>query len=417
MSSVRAWPAAVVAALIVFFGVAPPANAEATATPGCRPQVADVVLPAEKVRSGAEAVGSVRLDCAWHRPVRVALASADASWVSVPPRLVVPAGQTEAAFPIQTHQPDYIYGDFNVAITASAHGHEVTKPLGLLPGLKFLVVSPLISGDYVDINIGINGTAPAEGLTIDMESDHEALEVWPIKIPNGALGVAGRHGKSVRIPQDAEVTVTARLPGQSMSAVVTMQAWRYDADWRLTGPDTVRGGGRAALTLDLPEPIPHDGVEVTFTSDDRGVGVPSPRMLYEGTSGQVAVRPSLRNDINGLVTVTAEMEGVGTRSHTFRVLPGLKAIEFPWPLYPDQTFEGTLHLGAVTDEAVTVALSSDVPSLRVPAEVTVPAGASSVAFTGTTVGPVPEWGESATVTATLDGTSIVEYAYVEPPLS
>ncbi|WP_143220837.1 hypothetical protein [Actinomadura sp. CNU-125] len=336
--------------------------------------------------------------------------------MSVPPRLVVPAGETEAAFPIRTHQPDYIYGEFNVAITASLHGHEVSKPLGLLPGLKFLVVSPLISGDYVSVNIGLNGPAPAGGLTIDMKSDHEALRVEPITIPSSALGVAGRYGETDRIPEDAEVTVTASLPGQSISTVVTLKAWRYDADWSFTGPDTARGGGGVGLTLDLPEPIPHDGVEVTFTTDDEGVDVPSPRMLYEGTSGPITVRPFLHNDISGPVTVTAEMEGVGTRSHTFRVLPGLKSLEFPWELFPDQTFEGTLHLGTVTDEAVTVTLSSDVPSLRVPAEVTVPAGASSVVFTGTTVGPVPDWGDSATVTATLDGTSIVGHAYIRPPL-
>ncbi|QFG21380.1 hypothetical protein [Actinomadura sp. WMMB 499] len=407
-------PTAVFAAVLMIIGVALPVNAEATA-PGCRPQIADVVLPAEKVRSGAEATGTVRLDCAWHRPARIVLASADASWASVPPRLVVPAGETEASFPIQTHQPDYIYGEFNVAITASLHGHEVSRPLGLLPGLKFLVISPLISGDYVSVNIGLNGTAPPGGLTIDMKSDHEALRVSPITIPSGALGVAGRHGESVRIPQDAEVTVTASLPGQSLSTVVTLKAWRYDADWSLTGPTTARGGGGVGLTLELPEPIPHDGVEVTFTSDDEGVSVPSPRVLYEGTSGSVSVRPFLRNDLNGPVTVTAEMEGVGARSHTFRVLPGLKTIEFPWPLYADQTFEGKLHLGTVTDEAVTVALTSDDAALQVPAEVTVPAGASSVAFTGTTVGPVPIWGESATVTAMLDGTRITRDVYVDPP--
>lgn len=412
----RTLPTAVVTAVILVFGIALPANAQAAAAPGCRPRIADVVLPAEKVHSGAEATGTVRLSCAGNRPVRVALASADASWVSVPPRLVVPAGRTEAAFPIRTHQPDYIYGEFGVAVTASVPGHEVSRPLGLLPGLRFLEVSPLISGDPVSISVGLNGTAPAGGLAIDMKSDHEALRVSPITIPSGALGVTGRYGESVRIPEDAEVTVTAGLPGQSLGTVVTMKAWRYDADWRFTGPGTARGGGGVDLTLDLPEPVPHGGVEVTFTSDDAGVSLPSPLMLSEGVSGPVSVRSYLRNDISGPVTVTAEMEGVGTRSHTFRVLPGLESIELPWQVYAGQTFEGTLHLGTVTDEAVTVALSSDVASLRVPAEVTVPAGASSVVFTGTTAGPVPEWGESATVTATLDGTSVIAYTHVEPPL-
>ena len=68
----------------------------------------------------------------------------------MPEQVVVPAGQAAAAVPIETHQPDYIYGDFGIAVTAKLGRQEVTRSLALQPGLKFLQVSPsVIRGDCV----------------------------------------------------------------------------------------------------------------------------------------------------------------------------------------------------------------------------------------------------------------------------
>ncbi len=46
--------------------------------------------------------------------------------MGVPARVTVPAGRTAAAFPIRTYQPDYIYGDFNVLITAKMRRQEIS---------------------------------------------------------------------------------------------------------------------------------------------------------------------------------------------------------------------------------------------------------------------------------------------------
>jgi hypothetical protein len=416
MKLVRLWAAVVVAAVLGVSGIAVPANAETAGSPGCRPRIAALELPAGTVHSGAGATGTVRLDCAAHRPVRMVLTSADPAWVGVPARVTVPAGRTAAAFPIRTYQPDYIYGDFSVLITAKMRGREISRPLSLQPGLKFLQVdTSVISGDSVFVNFGVNGTAPEGGMTVQFESDNEALSLpASITIPRGALGLAGSYGKTVRIPHDAEVTITARLPGQSLTAVVAVQAWTYDpGDWSLTGSGTLYGGGFTyTMTLDLPNPVPHGGVDVTFTSDNPRMNLPFPMALTEGTSGALPVRISAPYDIDDEVTITATIEGVGSTSHTVRVHPGLKEVELPWPLYGGRTFEGTVHLGTATSEPLTVRLTTDDPALRVPAEVVVPAGASSATFTGTTA-DVQEF-VTITLTAELGGSRREWTVFVDP---
>ncbi|CNF56752.1 Uncharacterised protein [Mycobacterium tuberculosis] len=414
MRHLRTWAAIVAVAALAVFGGAVPANAEAAGARGCRPQIADLELPAAKVHSGAAATGTVRLGCAAHRPVTVALTSADPAWVTVPGQVVVPAGKAAADFPIETHQPDYIYGDFGIEITAKMKRREVTRSLALQPGLKFLEVSPsVISGDSVEVDFGLNGTAPAGGMAVHFSSDNAALTVpESITIPSGALGLAGGYGKTVRIPQDADVTITAALPGQTLTAVVSVKAWTYDpGDWSLTGSGSTYGGVAYTMSLNLPNPVPHGGVKVTFTTDDPKVLAPSPMMLDEGRSGSVTVNGGAGTDVSGEVTYSATIEGVGTRSHTVLFRPGLQAIEVPW-IDGGQSFEGTVRLGAATAEPVTVKLSADNPALQVPAEVVISAGASSATFSGTAAA-VTDF-QIVTLTAEMGPSRLEQSVYILP---
>ncbi|MBG6090787.1 hypothetical protein [Actinomadura viridis] len=398
-------------------GLASHAYAEVPVTPPCGPRLASLELPGEPVHSGGKADGSVTLNCARPQATTVTLASAEPAWASVPESVTVPAGATEAVFPIQTHQPDYIYGEYGVAITASLPGETLTRALKLKPGLKFFAAdSSVISGDDVVFQIGLNGPAPEGGLTIPLESDNDALRMpASVTIPQGALGVAGFRGKTTRIPQDAQVTVTAKLPGQTRTALVALRAWTYDpGDWSLTGPARLRGGGfYTIMSLNLPNPVPHGGIHVTFTSDEPRMNLPSAMDLPEGTSGARTVQVSAPYDLDRDVTITATIEGVGARSHTLHVGPGLKQITFTdWPLYGGRTYEGTVELGTATSEQVTITLTSDNPAMQVPAQVVIPAGRSSGTFTATT--STVEYFQYATVTARLDNTFLEESFFVEP---
>ncbi|MFC5751278.1 hypothetical protein [Actinomadura rugatobispora] len=409
---------AIVALVIGYPGLIMPANAEMRGSPACHPALVGLELPSEKVHSGAAAQGKVRLDCASRRAVTVALASADPTWVSVPHSVTVPAGATEATVPIGTHQPDYIYGPFNVAVTATLHGQELSRPLELQPGLKFLSTSSsVISGDAVWLDVGLNGTAPEGGITITLESDNDALQLpTSITIKSGTLGTAGSFGRTVRIPQDANVTVTAKLPGQNRSSVIALRAWTYDpGDWSLTGPQEMYGSGAYGMTLNLPNPVPHGGVEVTFSSDNPRLDLPSSRTLNEGVGGTLNFQFSAPYDIDGNATVTADIEGVGSRSFNVRVRPGIKDVEIPWPLYGGQTFQGTIHLGTTTDVPLTIKLSSDNQVLQVPAEVVVPAGSASAVFTGTTA--AVDAFDFATLTAQLDRSRLDRDVFIDPPPS
>jgi hypothetical protein len=406
------WRVAVAVLAIAVSGLSVPAHAETAAK--CSLESLD--LPAGPVHSGAAAHGTVRLGCPVRRATTVTLASADTSWVTVPQQVVVAAGQSEADVPIQTYQPDYLSGAFGVTLRASLGGQEVSRSLALQPGLKYLVVgSPVTSGDSLFVQIGLNGAAPEGGTVVTMGSDNPAVRLpATIKIPSGSSGVAGSYATTTRIPQDADVTLTAGLPDQARTTTVTLKAWTYDpGDWSLTGPQTVNGGGfQYDMALDLPDPVPHGGVDVTFDADDPRIGLPGRTNLAEGTSGTRHFSFSVPNDIDGDATVEAKIDGVGTRSFTVRVRPGLKEIEMPWQLYGGQSVDGTVHLGTETSEPLTVKLSSDNPILHVPGEVTVPAGASSVTFPAT-IDSVEEF-QVVTLTAELGQTSLSSDLYIDP---
>ncbi|MEU8796466.1 hypothetical protein [Spirillospora sp. NPDC048819] len=409
------------AALLGAFGLAAPAVADVPQAP-CGPWLQALDLPDGKVHSGGEAQGVVKVSCSSPIPLTVTMTSADASWVSVPATVVVPAGATEAAFPIQTHQPDYIYGDFSVSLTAELRGRTLTEPLALQPGLRFVDfggVSSIVSGDDPSITVGLNGTAPAGGMVVSLESDHPALEVpASITIPGGALGmgVPSSEVKSTRIPVDADVTVTAKLPGQSLSNVIRLLAWNYEpGDWGFTGPAETYGGSNYTMTLNLPNPVPHGGIRVIFSSDNPKLSsLPQPREFMEGTTGTFQVQFSMPPDIDGDVTLTATIEGVESRSHTVRVHPGLTGLDIePSFITGGQPFVGTVRLGTATSVPVTIQLDSSNPVVQVPAEVTIPAGQSSVSFQGTT-SPVDGFTDSTITARPPSGATWETNVYVVP---
>ncbi|MFA1540547.1 hypothetical protein [Actinomadura monticuli] len=120
------------------------------------------------------------------------------------------------------------------------------------------------------------------------------------------------------------------------------------------------------------------------------------------------------SDIDGDVTITANIEGVGTRSHTVRVHPGLVGFDVePWVITGGQPFAGTVRLGTATSVPISVHLESSDPVVQLPAEVTIPAGQSSVTFQGTT-SEVSEFA-APTLTARLpDGSTWETTMFVDP---
>ncbi|WP_433334055.1 hypothetical protein [Spirillospora sp. CA-294931] len=177
----------------------------------------------------------------------------------------------------------------------------------------------------------------------------------------------------------------------------------YDpGDWSLTGPAFMHSGGAAyELTLNLPNAVPQGGVGLTFAADNKRMYVPASRTLPEGTQGALNFRLSAPSDVLGDVTITARLDGVAkTRSHTTRVRPGLSNFEVPRPTYGGRTYEGKVRLNGVTDVPLTVALASSTPAFKLPSEVTVPAGRSSVTFKVTTA-PVTDV-VFVKITVTLD---------------
>jgi hypothetical protein len=417
----------IVAVLFIgIMGMALPANAApgSAAAAACRhkPQLSDLSLPATPVHSGAVASGTIHLSCAPGVETAVALQSGDSSWVTVPAMVTVPAGAAEADFTIQTHQPDFLNGQpFSVQITATLKG-SISRPLALQPGLRFLSVDDhVISGDTFFVQVGLNGPAPAGGLPIPITIDNDAVHIRPITIPANAFGVAGTDGSTTRVPEDATVTITATLPGQTLTTTMALGAWTYDpGEWSLTGADSMFGGDGSQMRLDLQNPVPHGGVDVTLTSDDPKVfisGTINDKIsLNEGATGADIQVFTANNVVDRVVTITATIGGVGitggSRTHQIHVLPGLKQFEgIPFTVIGGESFEMTIRLSATTSQDLTVQLESDNPALQMPSEVVIPAGQDSATFTTRT--STVEDPQGVEVTARLGNTSLSDFVFID----
>ncbi len=154
-------------------------------------------------------------------------------------------------------------------------------------------------------------------------------------------------------------------------------------------PPVVRGGDGATGTAMLDGPAPAGGVGVSLTSSSALARVPSTVTVAAGAT--TATFPVTTSAVDGStpVTLTASQGGIA-RTATLTVTPDVPP---PSPVrlaaltvVPDAVVSGQPSTGTATltgpapAGGLTVALSTSLPSVTVPAQLTVPEGSTSAAF-------------------------------------
>lgn len=140
-----------------------------------------------------------------------------------------------------------------------------------------------------------------------------------------------------------------------------------------------------------------------------GVYVPPYVVLPEGATTATFAATVTRADSPAVVTPSADL-GTSLASADLLVAPTAFAVS-GGPLTRGTTTSLVVGIGAAPTGAV-VALTSDLPGVRVPATVTVPAGAPAVAFPVAVddSAPVDALGR---ITATWNGLSATNYLFVD----
>lgn len=332
----------------------------------------------------------------------VTVTSSRSSVVPAPTGIRIIAGMTNVRFKLDTAS---VTTTQTVTITVSASGGgSRSATLTVTPAgaatLGSLQMQPSTVSGGTDatgvVSLTPGTVAPNGGAVISITNDNPSLVTTPLNVTIAA----GQSSASFPISTQqtgltTAVTITANYTGVTRSATLTVAApsnGAVIASVTLT-PSTVVGGStqsvRALVTLN--QPAPPEGAIVTLSSSNPSVArVPQTLGIGPGaTSGfvdftTVAVNTSTQVTVRGTY-------GGSTQSALLTVNPAPAPPVTLTGIIMSSTSvtgggpaQGAVTLSGPAQSPTVVNLSSSNAVASVPASVTVPAGASSAAFSVTT---------------------------------
>ena len=370
---------------------------------------------------GNDVAGTVTIDgMAPAGGLTVTLSSSN-SKVVVPATVTVAEGMTEATFTATT-VPTAVATP--VTVTASARGVVLNKDITITAPVVVSVVSnpaSITGSNTGTATVMLDGPAPASWV-VTVTSDNPALGFGlslgvPITtkttaVPTGARSVnVGIN--TAYVTADTAVNVTATRAGTSATTVINVLP-PAPASVVLT-PASVRGGSNTSLKVNITCKAPVGGLVVALTSNRSEATPVATVTVPAGQTSVTTTVPTTAVSANATVVLSATAYGY-TKTATLAITPSIpSAVSFT----PNVVVGGAASTGKVTlngpagPDGAIVTLVSSSPKVTVPATVTVPAGATSVNFTASTV-TIPS-NVNATVRATFNGTTATGTIAVQAP--
>ena len=220
---------------------------------------------------------------------------------------------------------------------------------------------------------------------------------------------AGAHVLVAKATDAAGATATSNAIGVTVAAGVALKT--------LTAtPAQLVGGKPVRVTIGLSAPAPPAGLTISLrSSNDSVLPVPASITVPAGASTAALLVTAAPVAGNTAVTLEANYGGVIRRSVVAVVPPSLTRLSLPASVTGGKGLKGTVTLnGPAPAGGVTAALSSAAPTLlTVPANVTIPAGATTASFNVQTVAVASN--TPAVVTATNAGVHVTDTLTLLPP--
>ncbi len=185
-------------------------------------------------------------------------------------------------------------------------------------------------------------------------------------------------------------------------------------------PASVTGGASSAGSITLTGPAPANGTLVTLTSDNAAATVPASVTVAAGATGITFPITTTAVASSIAANITATYGGV-SKSAALTILPSSTTLPSLTSLYlgPNGIVAGTSGTGTVTfsgtaPNPISVACSSDDPSITVPASLTLPANQSSLQFSYSANDV--SFPTTATVTVSYNGKTQTAQITVQPAI-
>jgi hypothetical protein len=236
------------------------------------------------------------------------------------------------------------------------------------------------------VQIAIFETAPATLPTNDPPCPPSS-RCHNVTVPAGATSANFTIGTSA-VTSQYNLNVNAHLPGSpGQHALLLITTGGPPRLWNLTySPESVVGGRSATGTVTLNGPAPSGGAVVTLSDNSSAVTVPASVTVPAGQTNATFTVATSAVTTDTSVGISATFGGE-TFNSSIILLTMLRRVDFnPSTVIGGNPSAATVILGAPAPAggAFVTLSSSNTALVRVPANVTVPAGATSATFTATT---------------------------------
>ncbi|MEQ1823010.1 MAG: PQQ-dependent sugar dehydrogenase, partial [Fimbriimonadaceae bacterium] len=247
-------------------------------------------------------------------------------------------------------------------------------------------------GTTLEASISLNAVAPVSGQRVSLASSSPSLTM-----PSSIFLLSGRLTapfavSTLPVTSDTAVTVSATVPGTTLTKVVTIKPNGLRGLY--SAVSSVASGVSFNITIGLINPASQPA-NVNITASSGLLSVPAHVTVSAFSSSKSFQALALPVAAATSVVVTANWAGT-TKSHSFTILPSeLASITVtPNPIQGGTNGIGTVTLTGTTAGA-TVSISDNTSLISTPPTVTIPSGSSQSSFTFSTL-PV-----NSTVTRTM----------------
>jgi len=305
--------------------------------------------------------------------------------VTVPATVTVPAGATSANFTASTVT---IPSNINATVRATFNGTTATGTIAVqAPKPSAVSYNPtVLTGGKSGVGtVTLNGKAPAGVYEVLLTADNGIFTIpSSVTVAEGATSATFPVSALV-VDTDTVVTTTATANGTTITKTITVAAPVLST---LSMSTMLNGGASTIGKVTLTGIAPAGGVTVALVSNNPSVSVPATVSVPEGALSANFTATSVAVDSDTAGTVVASQGAISKSLNVVvkaAVITALSASPASLKGGNNITFRVTLGSAAGPSGKV-VSLSSANSAVTVPATVTVPAGATTVTFTGTTTG-------------------------------
>ncbi|GAA3284588.1 hypothetical protein GCM10020218_042970 [Dactylosporangium vinaceum] len=280
--------------------------------------------------------------------------------------------------------------------------------------------STITGGDAAVQTIRLTGPAPAGGIDVSITASDVVYtnSAGPsVHVPAGATSVSFPFRLSAP-STDVVRSLWAQMSGTPLIKVAEVTVLAADPSTRAVAelrfdPGAAVVGTTTTGTVTLKKPAPQGGIAVDLwsnTSYGPNVYVPPYVVVEAGRTTATFPATITGADSPAVVWPSADLG-------TSRVVAPLVAVPMTFALGAAVVrpgTEGELAVGigtALNPAGTTIALTSDNPSVTVPATVTVPAGSPGVRVPVTVAASAP-LGGTARITAKWNGTTVTNTVYI-----